>query len=147
MKDQLLQIFLNDVLPLLLTALGAGLVGLLVFGIRWLASKARGSIFEHAVDVASHAAEGAAQRVKTELLPALAKAIREDGDGGRAITPAERAAIIDQGVRILKEAIAPSVLKVLTAVFGSGLDAWLGEKVEGVILAQTTSITIPKPSP
>lgn len=150
MKDQLLQLFLNDVLPLLLTALGAGLLGLLVFGIRWLASKAKGSVFEHAVDVASHAAEGAAQCIRLELLPALTRAMAETSDGGRAITPAERAALVDQGVRILKESVAPGALKVLSAVFGTGLDSWLGSKVDAAVMTHPSMLVTgepPKPAP
>ena len=140
--QQLLAYFLQLLIPLV----GTALLALVSVGVNWVRTHTKGTAFEHAVSVATEAADGIAQHIKVELLPALQKATAPDSPGGVAITKEERAQLIAQGVSILKASLGPSVLKLLSGVFGSGLDSWLGAKIESAILGQQPPLVAVPPA-
>lgn len=143
MKDQLLSWLLTTAI----TLGGAGVLALIVYGVRLAATKAKGTAFAHAMTVIDTAVEGAASRIRLELLPLLSKATALDSPGGRSITDAERAELLAKGVEIVRTSVAPSILAVASGALGGALDSLLKGKVETAVVEQVAALSLPASVP
>ncbi len=139
-----LQTLLGEATALLVPLLAGALFTLLIFGIRWLASKAKGSRFDHAVKVVTEATEGIVLRIKAKVMLKLAEVTAETSDGGKAITAAERAALLTEGVAALKAELPGPILAIVKGNVGN-VDSWLAAKVESAILGSPSAAEILPP--
>ena len=128
------QALIGEATALLVPMLAVALFALLLVGIHWAVSKAKGTRFENAVRIAGEAVEGAVLRLKTKMLVRLGEATADASEGGKAITATERAALLAEGVAALKAELPGAVVATLKGAFGGGLDSWLGAKVERAIV-------------
>lgn len=124
------------VYPALITIAGTVVTALAALLARFVASMAKGTIFEHTVDVATEAARSAVAHVDAELKPKLVAAMAPDSDGGATITPAEAAQLKAAATELFFKTIAPESLAKLKTFFGGDLGTFVSGLLERALTSQ-----------
>lgn len=126
-----LQYLVAPMLPLL----GAALLTLLAKGVLYLHSREKDSKAMRVLAQVGDVAQTVAAKVEAVERPLLAGVLAD----GR-VTAAEGKQLADSALSQLKASLSTDVLKALPKVVGSGVDAYLGAKLEQANAAQTAPL-------
>ena len=122
---------LQYVVAPMIPILGAALLALLTQGVLYLRSRAKDSKTMRVLSQVGDVALTVAAKVEAVERPLMQSAL---ADG--KLTPAEGKQLADSALTQLKGSLSTDVLKALPGVVGSGVDAYLGAKLEQANAAQ-----------
>lgn len=133
----LMHLFVQYVLPVILTGLGGLLALGMKWGVAWVKTRAQTSTAFRLIAEVASSAEAVVLHVEAELKPKMLSALA-DGQ----LTAEEGAALKTEAMRLLKESIqakGAGFMGQLVRFVGGNLDVWLSGQVEGALLRMQTA--------